>query len=241
MFNNPLWIDKLKQILIGRQSRWAVMECKTYAVHARNTRAVGTSAKKHIPEPKTNTGARSVEWRPPLILCHTPSWTRRDCREIEADSSSCPFPEISYLDALSLMMAPSWTGRWRQLKNGFHLQEWRKRPGITTGEAPWIKSTCVFWTPWGWDLQSRLCPLTGEDMVGECPSSRVFCWRRELSRSVSYKGGILELCVRLGGTSHVCSHSPHALHYLKVERIPDIWGWCLDKRRKSVCASFKLE
>ena len=42
------------------------MECKTYATHARNRWAVGTPAKKHIPEGNTNTGARSVEW-PPMI------------------------------------------------------------------------------------------------------------------------------------------------------------------------------
>ena len=46
------------------------MECKTYAAHARNRWAVGTPAKKHIPEQgrNTNTAARSVEW--PLLIPH---------------------------------------------------------------------------------------------------------------------------------------------------------------------------
>ena len=180
MFYNPLWIDKLKQILIGRQSRWAVMECKTYAVHARNTRAVGTSAKKHIPEPKTNTGARSVERRPPLILCHTPSWTRRDCREIEADSSSCPFPEISYLDALSLMMAP----RYKLVCNAswmVSLAGWKALVSFGHHEGGTCNQSSARWQGRTWLVNVH----RAECSVEEGKSSNLFHTKVEFWSSVS--------------------------------------------------------
>ena len=77
------------------------MECKTYARHARNTWAVGTPAKKHIPEADKHSCKKcGVVASTDTTQAHTVFW-RIGQGEIEADNS-CLLGEISHLDALSV-------------------------------------------------------------------------------------------------------------------------------------------
>ena len=71
------------------------MECKTYATHARNTWAVGTPAKKHIPEADKHSCKKCGVASTDTTRAHTVFW-RIGQGEIADDS--CLLGKISHLD-----------------------------------------------------------------------------------------------------------------------------------------------